>query len=318
MPRTEPPVAIQVKCQALEQPPDIAQPIAAAFQHFELVVEPFDKRAGLMVDKVVRDQVKPRVQQREEAIKAPQPALAHALSPEADTPQSIHLRAGGVEDGRQFLAQRDGLPQRWAVKEKLLQLRLLLVVQIGGAFARWPQDVLELVLQFVGQRGAQPAQLLLAQRVDRVTIVPRDVEAVDHDRGVRKRFLNRADVALPHIGTDRLDAAVVLLRYGVQPGYYGRLEPIGQDGQDVQAPTSSFGAEHSDEIAMALFEGDLIDAEHTERFKRRPVDRGSDPAVEDAEEGIGADVFFRDDIGHGAVDQLNDQMTLVGLGMQGV
>ena len=318
MPRTEPAVAIQVKRQALEQSPDIAQPIAAAFQHFELIVEPFDKGAGLMIDKVVRDQVKPAVQQREEAIKAPQPALAHALSPEADTPQSIRLRAGGVEDGCQFLAQRDGLPQSWAVDQKSLQLRLLLVVQIGRAFARRPQDVFELVLQFVGQRGAQPTHLVLAQRVDRLTIVPRDVEAVDDDGGVRKRFLHRADVALPHIGTDGLDAAAVLLRYGVQPGHHGRLEPIRQDGQDVQAPAGGFGAEHGDEIAMALFEGDLVDAEHTERFKRLPVNRGGNPAVEDAEQRIVADIFFRDHIGHGAVDQLDDQMALIGFGMQRV
>ena len=85
----------------------------------------------------------------------------------------------------------------------------------------------------------------------------------------------------------------------------------------MQAIGGGLGGEHSDEIAMALFEGDLVDAEHGGWFERRPIDRGGNPAVEDTEQGIVADIFFRDDIGHGAVDQLNDQEALVGLGMQG-
>ena len=44
MPEAEPPVAVQVKRQALKQPPDITQAIAASLEHLELVIQPFDKR----------------------------------------------------------------------------------------------------------------------------------------------------------------------------------------------------------------------------------------------------------------------------------
>ncbi len=197
-------------------------------------------------------------------------------------------------------------------------MRLLLVVEIRWAFAGGPQDVLEIILQLVRKCAAQPAYLLLAQLIDTIAIVPRDMEAVDHERGFGQDLLHRTDVALPHIGADGLDAATVLLWHGLEPGHDDSFEPIGQDGQDVQAIGGGLGGEHSDEIAMALFEGDLVDAEHGGWFERRPIDRGGNPAVEDTEQGIVADIFFRDDIGHGAVDQLNDQVALVGLGMQGV
>ena len=162
MPRAEPPVAVQVKRQTLKQPPDIAQAIAASLEHLELVVQPFDKGAGLMVDKVVRDQLLPGVQQLEKAVKAAELALDYPLSPEAQAAQPIRASARRVEDGGQLFAQRDRLLQRRTVGQKPLQLRALVVVQVRRAFARRPQDVLEIVLQFVGERGAQSAHLLLA------------------------------------------------------------------------------------------------------------------------------------------------------------
>ena len=61
MPRTEAPVAVHVKRQSLKQPPDIAQAVAAPLEDLELVVQPFDKSTGLMVNKVVRDQILPGV-----------------------------------------------------------------------------------------------------------------------------------------------------------------------------------------------------------------------------------------------------------------
>src|SRR5262245_22828277 len=61
-PRTEEAIAIQVEREPLEQAHDIAQPITAPFEHFELVVQPFDKAAALTVDEVVGNQVQPAVE----------------------------------------------------------------------------------------------------------------------------------------------------------------------------------------------------------------------------------------------------------------
>ena len=44
-----------------------------------------------------------------------------------------------------------------------------------------------------------------------------------------------------------------------------------------------------------------------ERLEGIPINSGSDPAVKDAEQSIVTDILFRDNIGHGAVDQLDDQ-----------
>src|SRR3954463_16565836 len=98
MPPAEAPVAVHIKRQALEQPPDIAQTIAPPLEHLELVVQTFDKRAGLMVDKVVRNQILPGVEQRKKAIKAGQPALRDPFAPEADAPQPIRASACRVEN----------------------------------------------------------------------------------------------------------------------------------------------------------------------------------------------------------------------------
>ena len=79
-PRTKPAVAVHVKGQALEEPPDIAHPITPAFEHLEFVVQPFNKTAGLVVDEVVRNPIKPGVQQLQEAIEAGE-ATAHDAVP---------------------------------------------------------------------------------------------------------------------------------------------------------------------------------------------------------------------------------------------
>ena len=56
-PRTEPPIAFQVERQPLEQVHDISEPITTALEHFDLVVQAFDKAASLMVDEVIGNQI---------------------------------------------------------------------------------------------------------------------------------------------------------------------------------------------------------------------------------------------------------------------
>ncbi len=56
-PRAEAAIALQVEREPLEEAHDIAQPITAPFEHFELVVQPFHKAAALPIDEVVGNQV---------------------------------------------------------------------------------------------------------------------------------------------------------------------------------------------------------------------------------------------------------------------
>jgi hypothetical protein len=69
-PRTKPAIPVQVEGQALEETRAFLHPITAAFEHLELVVQPFDKAARLMVDEVVGNPIQPGVEQREKGIKA--------------------------------------------------------------------------------------------------------------------------------------------------------------------------------------------------------------------------------------------------------
>src|SRR5215217_1613870 len=102
-PRTEAAIALYVQCQALEQARNVPQPIAAPFEHFQLVVQPFDKATRLTADEVVRDQVEPPVEQFQERIEAAERTLLDPPSPQVDTSQPISLRACRVEDGAQLL-----------------------------------------------------------------------------------------------------------------------------------------------------------------------------------------------------------------------
>ena len=70
----------------LEQMLDVQDTITTPFDDFDLVIEPFDKGARLILDEVVGDQVLPAVQQLQKAIETGETALAHALPPEADAP----------------------------------------------------------------------------------------------------------------------------------------------------------------------------------------------------------------------------------------
>jgi hypothetical protein len=65
-PRTEPAISLQVKGQSLEQTHDVPEAIAAPLEHFELIVQPFDKAARLMADEVVGNQILPTLQQLQE------------------------------------------------------------------------------------------------------------------------------------------------------------------------------------------------------------------------------------------------------------
>src|SRR6266542_561465 len=74
-PRTESTVALQVQRQALEEARDVPQPIAASLQHVQLVVQPFDNAALLMVDDGVGNPNQPGVQQLQERNEASQATL---------------------------------------------------------------------------------------------------------------------------------------------------------------------------------------------------------------------------------------------------
>lgn len=61
---------------------------------------------------------------------------------------------------------------------------------------------------------------------------------------------------------------------------------------------------------------DFINPKRGERLDGVPIDAPGDPAVEEPEQGVGTHVFLGGHIAEGTIDQLHEQLTLVGFGMQ--
>ena len=68
---------------------------------------------------------------------------------------------------------------------------------------------------------------------------------------------------------------------------------------------------------MSFLDRDFVHAHDREGRRCRPINLAGYPAVNDAEDGIGRDVFLLADIGNRAVDHLEQQMALVGHGVEG-
>ena len=56
-------------------------PLTAALEHLDLMVQSLDEATGLSVEKVIRDLVEALVQGREEAVKAGEPAVFDETRP---------------------------------------------------------------------------------------------------------------------------------------------------------------------------------------------------------------------------------------------
>jgi hypothetical protein len=130
-----------------------------------------------MADKVVRNQIKPLVQQLQERIEATERTLFDPSPLKTDAPQPIGLRARRIENGRQLFAQGVGLPQRRAVRQKRIEALLLRTIEIAWSLAEWPQRVFEIIVSGLGQFLLEASQLLLPQAIDAIAIVADDMKA---------------------------------------------------------------------------------------------------------------------------------------------
>lgn len=171
-------------------------------------------------------------------------------------------------------------------------------------------------MSFLGQVFLEAPHLPLAQIVDCISILARHMKAVDHDPRVRKHLLGCRDVAVPDIGTDRRDLSSDGSGDALEPGDHGGFQPIRQHRQQIQIALLGLRADDGHKVAMAFEERDLVNSDGRKRRQGRPLNALGDETVENAENRISGDIFLGLDIAQGAIDQLHDQMALVGLGMQ--
>ena len=58
-PRAKSPIALHIERQPLKEAAEVAYPVAAAFEHLELVIQSFNEAAAVMLDEVIGDAVEP-------------------------------------------------------------------------------------------------------------------------------------------------------------------------------------------------------------------------------------------------------------------
>jgi len=309
----KPAIAVQVKGDALEEMPQIIDAEAAALEHLDLVVEPLDKAAALVMAEVVGDAIQPGVEQFQERVEAGQPTRPHPLAPGPYPADASRFRVRGIKDLAQFLAKVVRLFQTEAMGQEPIQAVLFVGFQIRCALAKGPEGVLQVVGFRLRQRFPQPREFLRAKGIDIIPIVRGHVEAVNHNGGVRQHLLHRRHIGHPHIGTDRTNLAANTGWDACEPGAHGRSRPIREDGEEVQFAVGTLRSHDHDVVSMALLERNFVDPEHAERWDMRPINLGVNPAIKHPTHGIGQGVLFLTDIRKGAVDQGDQQLPLVRL-----
>ncbi len=95
--------------------------ITTWLQHFELVVQPFDKATAGLSDKVIRDLLPSMRQSLQEPIETLQSALLNPFDPGLDLALSVGLGGGLLEDSGQLSAQVIGLLQFRGIFLQLFQ-----------------------------------------------------------------------------------------------------------------------------------------------------------------------------------------------------
>ena len=97
-------VAVQVQADALKEMIQVEDSVAAPFEHFEFIVESFDKTAAVEIDKVVGYLVPVAMQGLQESIEAGQAAGANLFLPSAQLAFGLVFSRGLVKNGRKLFA----------------------------------------------------------------------------------------------------------------------------------------------------------------------------------------------------------------------
>ena len=106
-------------------------PITAAIEHLDLIVQSLDEATALAVQEVIRDLVEALVQGREKAVKPGQPALFDETRPAFEVVTGFRLGERLLKEEGEDLAQPMGRFQARGVCKQPLELLALLGIEIG-------------------------------------------------------------------------------------------------------------------------------------------------------------------------------------------
>src|SRR5215467_9267965 len=291
----------------------IENPTTAPFQHFDLMVETFDKTARLPIEEIIRDLLKPVVERDQEAVKTSQPTLSHIFLPLPQGLRAFFSCLTFIKDRRQSLTQFVGFFQLWRTFKKQFQLLLLFFLQILRLGSKRPHHPFERRVFILFQNLLEISLFLDTQLVGASSIGFCHMKPVDNERRAGQRFFHRVGVALTHINTNRGDRHSQTLRDRLKEGFDCFLLSIRQDSEQPQLIIFLLAGHNDDEVVVAFLERDFVDPYHPEAPEALPIDLRFDLSPQRAERLFFAHFTFARQIGFRAVNQIEHQPIITGL-----
>ena len=305
-----------VKGDALEEATEVGAAIAAALNDLELVVHALDEAAGLPRDEVVGDLFTPGRKRAEQAVEATQTALGNLSLPGLELGQALVARGRCLKDRGQVLPKLVGQFQVGCALKQTREPSLFVGFEVLRALPKRPERMLDLFQHRLVLGRPQATQGRFAQRIGTVAVPARDVKAVGHNRRVGQHVLGGVDGAFPQVGADGGNRVSPCLGDALEPGDDGGFQSVRQQGQHPHLAILKLGRYHGDTVAMPFEQGNLVNPKYGKGADAVPVNAGGNPGVQDAQNGIVADVFLAHHILNGAVDQGEEQVALLGNGVQ--
>jgi len=258
--------------QALEQVCEIEQPITASLQHLNLVIETFNKPAGLAVQEIIGDLLPMVIQRGQETLETLDGLHRDELPPRLQPLTGLGLGLSLLEDHRQHLAHRVRRAQRRRQLKQLLQPVTLLGLERRPGFAKQPQGALHpgLILVF-RQFLSQALDFLLAHRIGTLPVGFGHMKAIHHHLCFRQLLVGGVNKAVVHIRTDLANRRLEPLRDRGQKRRYGFLAPIRQHRQQGELARAIAVGDDDPKVPVALTQGNLVNANHVQLTQVAPV-----------------------------------------------
>ena len=153
---------MQIKVHPLKKPLPISEAVAAPLEHFDFVIEPLDKPAGLAAQEIVGNDLKMGGECLDEAIETAQSTVGDAPDPAAQSALALSFRQRGLIDGGQRLTESMGLLKLGRSLKDTAANPTLIGTEVFIGFAQNPMHVLQRFILRFRQLAFEATHLFLA------------------------------------------------------------------------------------------------------------------------------------------------------------
>lgn len=176
------------------------------------------------------------------------------------------------------------------------------------------KQALELLVFLLGQLPLQPPHFPLPERVNLLPVQPRHMEAVCHHHDtVAEDFPRRLGVAFVQVAAHALHRVAQVPGYAQEKRLHRGLLAILQNPQQAVFPLLRAGRDNRRKIPVALFQGDLVDAQGRQAAERTPIHALPELVRDDVLHFVVTYLLLFADILNRAVDQAFQDMLRIRL-----